>query len=74
VDLRVTCTKGTYVRTLCHDIGEALGCGAHLALLRRTRSGKLDVADAKPLDEILKLKRDQLIPHIIPVLKIIQPA
>ncbi|MCG3150514.1 MAG: tRNA pseudouridine synthase B [Verrucomicrobiae bacterium] len=74
VDLRVTCTKGTYIRTLCHDMGETIGCGAHLAALRRTRSGKFDVKDAKPLDEILKLKRDQLIPLIIPVLKLIQPA
>ena len=54
---RVTCTKGTYVRTLCPDIGDALGCGAHLAELRRTRSGKFDVKDAHTLDEILKLAR-----------------
>lgn len=73
VDLRVTCTKGTYVRTLCYDMGEVIGCGAHLAALRRTRSGKFDVKDAKPLDELLKLKRDQLIPLIIPALKLIRP-
>lgn len=47
------CTKGTYVRTLVSDIGEALGCGAHLAALRRTVSGPLKIEDAVPLDRIL---------------------
>ncbi len=71
IDLRVTCTKGTYVRTLCHDMGELLGCGAHLSNLRRTRSGKFDVKDAHQLDELLQLKREQLQPKIISVLKLI---
>jgi len=74
IHLRVTCTKGTYVRTLCHDIGETLGCGAHLAGLRRTRSGKFDVKDAKPLTELLQLKREQLQPLVIPILQLIKPA
>jgi tRNA pseudouridine55 synthase len=39
VDFRVVCSKGFYVRTYAHDIGEKLGCGAHLTALRRTRSG-----------------------------------
>jgi tRNA pseudouridine55 synthase len=52
---RVECTKGTYVRTLAHDVGQALGVGAHLAQLRRTRIGKLDVANASPLDDLLAL-------------------
>ena len=72
IDFRVTCTKGTYVRTLCYDIGELLGCGAHLAALRRTRSGKLDVKDAHQLDALLKLKRTELVPLIIPVLKLLK--
>jgi len=71
-DFRVTCTKGTYVRTLCHDMGEALGCGGHLAALRRTRSGSLDVKDAKPLAELLQLNRNQLQPLIIPILKLVK--
>lgn len=70
VKIRVTCTKGTYVRTLCHDIGEALGCGAHLADLRRTRSGKLDVAHALTLDQIFNLTRPELERHIIPILQL----
>ena len=51
----VECTKGTYVRTLAHDIGQALGPGAHLVQLRRTRIGRLDVANAAPLEELLAL-------------------
>ncbi len=46
---RVTCSKGTYIRSLAHDIGEALGCGAHLTALRRTRIGSYSITDAKPL-------------------------
>jgi tRNA pseudouridine55 synthase len=72
IAFRVTCTKGTYVRTLCHDIGELLGCGGHLASLRRTRSGNLDLKDAHPLAELLNLDRQRLQPFIIPVLKLIK--
>ena len=71
VQFRVSCTKGTYVRTLCHDIGETLGCGAHLAELRRTRSGKFDVKNAKLLAELLQLKREQLQPLVIPILRLV---
>jgi tRNA pseudouridine55 synthase len=49
---RATVSKGTYVRTLAQDIGERLGCGAHLVALRRTRVGTLDVADAVALDAV----------------------
>ena len=49
MSLRVRCTKGTYVRTLAEDIGAALGCGAHLAGLRRTGSGRFRVDDAIPV-------------------------
>ncbi|MBL8384939.1 MAG: tRNA pseudouridine(55) synthase TruB [Burkholderiales bacterium] len=49
---RVRCSKGTYVRTLAEDIGRALGCGAHLAALRREAVGALDVASARTLDAI----------------------
>jgi tRNA pseudouridine55 synthase len=74
IGIRCACTKGTYVRTLCHDIGEQLGCGAHLAQLRRTRSGDFDVKDAHTLDHLLTLNRDQLVPLIIPILKLIKLA
>ena len=62
----VACGKGTYVRTLCHDIGRKLGCGACLNALRRTASGMLDVADALPLDQILALDGEALAARIIP--------
>ena len=61
------CTKGTYVRSLCADIGENLGCGAHLEQLRRTRSGDLLVADAIPLDQVLGLTLEEMCRRMIPV-------
>ncbi|MBQ6030505.1 MAG: tRNA pseudouridine(55) synthase TruB [Oscillospiraceae bacterium] len=51
--LRVHCSKGTYIRTLCHDIGAALGCGGCLSALRRTRAGAYDVTRSHTMAEIL---------------------
>ncbi len=51
--LRVACSKGTYVRTLCHDIGMALGCGGTMAALRRTKAASFTLADATPLQQIV---------------------
>jgi tRNA pseudouridine55 synthase len=48
----VTCSKGTYVRTLCHDLGDVVGCPAHMSRLVRTRSGPFTIEDAKTLSEI----------------------
>ena len=50
--LRVLCSKGTYVRTLCHDIGQALGCGGTLCALKRTRSAGFTLDDARSLEQI----------------------
>jgi tRNA pseudouridine55 synthase len=50
--LRVACSKGTYVRTLCHDIGAALGCGGTLCSLRRTRAAGFTLADAVTLEQV----------------------
>ncbi len=52
VKIRVCCSKGTYIRTLCHDIGEAVGCGAAMKSLLRTRSGRFMLKDARHLSEI----------------------
>jgi tRNA pseudouridine55 synthase len=52
VTFRVTCSKGTYVRTLAEDIGEKLGCGAHLVALRRTGVGALTLENAVTLDTL----------------------
>ena len=51
-DFTVDCSKGTYIRTLCMDIGEKLGCGGVLASLRRTRSGRFNVADALTVEAL----------------------
>lgn len=64
---RLRCTKGTYVRTLCADIGKALGCGGHLQSLRRTESGTFNVRDATPFDDLLKLDRDAVVARITPI-------
>ncbi len=55
----VRCSKGTYIRTLAEDIGAALGCGAHLAALRRTGSGPLDVKDAITIEAFAALEPGQ---------------
>jgi tRNA pseudouridine55 synthase len=52
LDFRVRSTKGTYVRTLAHDLGQKLGCGAHLTALRRTATDKLSVAQALTMEQI----------------------
>lgn len=48
----VSCSKGTYVRTICHDIGQALGCGGCMSSLRRTRAGGFDVSQAHKLSDV----------------------
>ena len=50
--IRVTCGKGVYIRTLCHDIGRALGCGAHMSFLLRSRAGVFTCEDGLTLEEI----------------------
>ncbi len=57
---RVHCSKGTYVRTLCADIGHKLGCGAIMTALRRTSCGDFNVADAFPIETIRAWSLDQL--------------
>lgn len=66
---RVACTKGTYVRSIAHELGEKLGCGAHLATLRREVSGKYDVADAIEYEEVLQYSSpSELEKRVIPFL------
>ena len=52
--LRVRCSKGTYIRTLCKDIGQALGCGGCMAALRRVQAGEYTIEEAVPLQELLE--------------------
>lgn len=61
------CTKGTYVRTLCDEIGEALGCGGHLAALRRTATGNMHVDQAVALDDLINGTLEELGQRVVPV-------
>ncbi|AOJ81011.1 tRNA pseudouridine synthase B [Burkholderia savannae] len=67
VTFRVTCSKGTYVRTLAEDIGEALGCGAHLTMLRRTGVGSLSLEHAVTLDALDAATQDERDARLAPV-------
>ncbi|MEG1720540.1 MAG: tRNA pseudouridine(55) synthase TruB [Pseudoflavonifractor sp.] len=62
--LRIRCSKGTYIRTLCHDIGAALGCGGVMSALRRTEAAGFTLADAISLDALRQAERpgDLLLP------------
>ena len=67
LDVRLHCSKGFYVRSLAHDLGEKLGCGAHLTALRRERSGAFDVAGAISVPDLKAAGRDVLLRRLIPV-------
>ncbi len=64
-DFKLRCTKGTYVRSLAHDLGQKLGCGAHLAALRRTATEKFNVADALTLEQIQALSLPEIEKRLI---------
>ena len=57
--LRVRCSKGTYVRTLCHDLGRALGCGGCMSSLRRTRAGSFTLSQAVTMQQVLNFAAEQ---------------
>jgi tRNA pseudouridine55 synthase len=65
VEFRVNCSKGFYVRTYAHDIGEKFGCGAHLTSLRRTRSGRFDLSRAIPCDLLKNGTREEVEKYVI---------
>jgi len=65
VSFRVTCSKGTYIRQLCVDIGEALGCGGYLSRLIRTRSGAFTVDQAIPLEDLKSLDSQALAGRLV---------
>lgn len=67
IDFLVRSSKGTYVRTLAHDLGQKLGCGGHLKDLRRTASGDLRVDDALPLETLLDMPLPELEKRLLPV-------
>ena len=67
IDVTVDCSSGTYIRSIAHDIGEKLGCGAHLAELCRTRSGSFALDDAVGLDVLETLGRTRAEREIVPL-------
>jgi tRNA pseudouridine55 synthase len=70
----LACTKGTYVRSIAHEIGQKAGCGAHLASLRRIQSGAFHVRDAAPMEQVLTWSTEELARHVIPLLQLAQAA
>ena len=68
----IACTSGTYIRSIAHELGEKLGCGAHLETLRRTRIGPFEARDAVPLERFEAMaEADRLLPpHAIPLAKV----
>jgi tRNA pseudouridine55 synthase len=67
ITFRLHCTKGTYVRTIAHDLGNKLGCGAHLSALRRTVSGKFEMSQGLTLDQIETMPLAEIEKRLIPV-------
>jgi tRNA pseudouridine55 synthase len=67
INMIVKCSKGTYIRTLGEDIGEALGCGAHLSALRRIDTGGFGVAQCVTLDELEEMSETQRLATLLPV-------
>jgi len=69
IDFLVACSKGTYVRTIAHDLGESLGCGGHLLALRRTGVGKFRIEKAATIEELEAMSPSALRKRLIPVLQ-----
>lgn len=65
VHMRVHCSKGTYIRTLCHDIGEKLGCGAAMEKLTRTQVGVFEIQDALTLKQVEDLVKEERVDDVI---------
>ena len=70
--VEVTCSKGTYIRVLAEDIGEALGCGAHLASLRRTAVGSLRIEDSVTMSALESMQQEQRLKELKPLDALIQ--
>jgi tRNA pseudouridine55 synthase len=67
LELRIRCSKGTYVRTLVEEIGRGLGCGAHLAALRRTQSGGFRIEDAATLEQLQRDSAQERDARLLPL-------
>lgn len=65
VDLTITCSKGTYIRTICSDIGKKIGCGATMSSLVRTASGIFKLKDAIEIEDIKKMSKEEILDRLI---------
>lgn len=63
---KVTCSKGTYIRSICRDIGQILGCGAVMTGLQRTQSGVFRIEDAVDIRDLREMSRDEIEPYVLP--------
>jgi tRNA pseudouridine55 synthase len=61
----VRCSTGTYVRSIAHDLGQALGCGAHLHALRRTRAGEFEISQARTIAALETLRAEDALPQVL---------
>lgn len=66
-EFELACTKGTYVRTVCHDLGKRIGCGAHMTALRRTVSGKFNVENAITVSELEQMNPSAIKKQLVPI-------
>ena len=71
LDFRMRCSKGTYVRTLAHDLGQKLGCGAHLSALRRTATDRFRIEAALTLDQLEQLPVADIEKRLLPVYDVV---
>jgi tRNA pseudouridine55 synthase len=71
LDFRMRCSKGTYVRTLAHDLGQKLGCGGHLSALRRTATDKFRIEASLTLEQIEQLSLPEIEKRLLPVFEVV---
>ena len=64
-DMKVACSKGTYIRTLCHDIGQTLGCGAAMTELRRTKASIFSIENAHTLESLKEMKENGILHRVL---------
>lgn len=67
IDFTVTCSKGTYIRTICDDIGRELGCGAAMKSLKRTKSGYFSIENSTDINKFVEMTDDDITENIIPM-------
>ncbi len=72
ITFEVRCSKGTYIRTLCNDIGEYLGCGAYLTKLRRVKVDNISIDRSIPLNKFVKLSQKEQLEYIIPPERVLE--